>query len=236
MLKAVILCGGRGRRLRPLTETLPKPLVPLMGVPILKRILDELIRKGIREFVLCTGFHSEAIRTFVASNVFDARIHFSDAGEEAGILKRIHTARPLLGDRTWIAYGDTFMDLDPWPMLKAHEESGGDATLAVADSKSPFGHVRLDPGTGAVVEYEEKPILTYYVGNMILETAVLDRMDRSLLDMADGAGLIRLFQNLIAEKKLFVFRHTGFRLTFNTLYQYEEAEKTFIHYFTETGA
>ena len=84
-----ILCGGRGTRLRPTTDEIPKALVPLNGRPVLDHILEFYQTKSVKRFVLCVGYKSDRIREHFALPPDGVEISFSDAGEEASMLQRI---------------------------------------------------------------------------------------------------------------------------------------------------
>ena len=139
MVKTVILCGGRGSRLRPLTDEIPKALVTLNNKPLLQHLIKSYIRKGIRSFVLCVGYRGKMIEEFVEHHPFDAEFEISDAGEEASILQRLHVAGDLTGERFFVAYGDTLIDVGLEQMLEDHVSSGALATVTTADVRSPFG-------------------------------------------------------------------------------------------------
>ena len=232
MSKIVILCGGRGHRLKPLTSNIPKPLVVLNGKPILQHIIEFYITKGFRSFILCVGFKAEAVEKFVFSCNFDADIQISDAGEDAGILKRLYVARDLFSDKAIVTYGDTFININPYDILERHNNSKAGLTITVADIRSPFGLVEADKHD-KVTFFKEKPYFSYYIGHMIIEKRILDEADPFLVSMPDGEGLVKFFQVLIGQKKINAYRHKGFKITFNTPQELENAEKEFIKFFTE---
>jgi glucose-1-phosphate cytidylyltransferase len=230
--KVIILCGGKGHRLRPLTARLPKPMVELNGKPILQHIIEFYIGKGFARFVLCTGFCAGVIEDFVASHSFGAEIELSDAGERAGMLERIHRVRGSIDERAIVTYGDTFIHNNPRRLLKAHAMAGNDLTITVADIRSPFGLVGFDARKKATV-YDEKPVFSYYIGQMVVERSLLESLARRFLSLPDGDGLVALFQALIRKRRLGVYRHSGLHITFNTLYERDRAEEKIIEYFTE---
>ncbi|MFH0771920.1 MAG: nucleotidyltransferase family protein [Candidatus Omnitrophota bacterium] len=232
MLKVVILCGGRGHRLRPLTSNLPKPLVALNGKPILQHIIEFYTGKGLNRFILCTGYRANVINEFFSTHKFNVEIEVSNAGTKAGMLKRLYLARDLIGEKAVVTYGDTFVNIDVCRMLKEHNRRKAAATITVADIRSPFGLVQFDRNN-KVDSFEEKPLFQYYIGHMILEKSVLDNLDAGLISMPDGEGLIKLFQRLIKSKKLYVYKHAGLQITFNTLYERQKAEEEFTKFFTE---
>jgi NDP-sugar pyrophosphorylase family protein len=232
MLKVVILCGGRGHRLRPLTSNLPKPLVALNGKPILQHIIEFYTGKGLNRFILCAGYRADIINEFVSTHKFDAEIEVSNAGANAGMLKRLYLARDLIDEKAVVTYGDTFVNIDVYRMLKEHNRRKAAATITVADIRSPFGLVQFNKNY-KVDSFEEKPLFQYYIGHMILEKSVLDNLDAGLISMPDGEGLIKLFQRLIKSKKLYVYKHKGLQITFNTLYERQRAEEEITRFFTE---
>jgi glucose-1-phosphate cytidylyltransferase len=225
------MCGGRGLRLRPLTDEIPKPLVQISGKPVLQHLLESYIRKGFNEFVLCIGYRGQMIRDLFANNMPDAKIEFSDAGEDASILQRLHLAKNLTGDRFFVSYGDTLIDVELDEMLRQHLVSGASATITAANVKSPFGLITTDE-SHSVRSFQEKPTQMYFVGHMLLERTVLDGVDPKLLAIPDGDGLVKLFQVLISQNKLNMYQYSGAQITFNTHRELDQAEQDFISFFT----
>ncbi len=233
MPTAVIMCGGKGSRLRPLTETVPKPLVELNGRPCLEYILRSHLHRGQGEFVLCVGYKGEMIREFVEQSGFDATIRFSDAGENASMLQRLHAARDLMSERVSVTYGDTLIDVDFPAMLGQHQARGAAITLTTAEVVSPFGLLDIDDA-GLVSSYREKPSLPYFVGHMIIERSVFDEVSEDLLALPDGQGLVRLFQQLVERRELAAFPYAGPQVTFNTRQDLDRAERDAARFFTQT--
>ena len=227
----MILCGGRGGRLQPLTANLPKPLVALNGRPILQHVIEFYLSQRCREFVLCVGFRAEMIEAFVEQQQFPARIVMSNAGEEASMLRRLYEARASLADRAIVTYGDTFLNINLQHLLAAHVAQRVAITMTIADIRSPFGLVAVDEDQ-RVSAFQEKPVLPYYIGQLVLERRVLDELDPSLLALPDGEGLVRLFQQLIAQRQLAAYKHEGLQITFNTLAEREKAEEEMLKFYT----
>ena len=229
--KTLVLCGGRGTRLKPLTELLPKALVPLHGKPCLQHILESHIRRGQVEFVLCVGYRGEMIVDFIRQHPFAARIDFSDAGADASILQRLVHARPLVGARAFVTYGDTLIDVDCEDMAAKHHASHASITVATAEVRSPFGLVTTDAGNW-IGSYDEKPVQMYYVGYMLMDTAVLDEVPADLLRLPDGEGLVRLFQEFVRRRRLRAYPYGGPQITFNTPQDLDQAERDLGAFFT----
>ncbi len=235
-MTVIILCGGRGSRLQPITADVPKALVPLHGKPILQHSIEFYLSKQVTRFILCTGVHAGAIERFLASHGFPAEIQTSNAGEEVSMLQRLYAVRYLMEEsRAIVTYGDTFIDLDPQKMLAEHRRSGAAVTMTVAEIRSPFGLVTL--GTDqSVLAFEEKPLLPHYIGQFIIERSVFDQMDDAWLALPDGEGLVRLFQDLIEQKRLRAYQHRGLHLTFNTMEERQRAEAAMVTFFTEQAS
>ncbi len=230
--KVIILCGGRGRRLKPLTTHTPKPLVVLNGKPVIQHIIEFYTRKNFNNFILCVGYRSEAIRKFISGYRTGAKIEFSDAGVSAGILKRLYAARDLIDKRAIVTYGDTFINIDIDDMMAFHQRRGGLLTATIADIRSPFGLVRTGKDK-RMLSFDEKPLFQYYIGHMIFEKKALDMPDKRTIDLPDGEGLVKFFRLLCGKKKLYAYKHSGLQITFNTLYERHRAEEEMVKFFTE---
>lgn len=158
-MRAVVLVGGAGTRLRPLTETIPKPLVPLMGRPQLDHVLDHLERHGVTEVVLSSPYLEETFHAFIAARRGHPAITWITEREPLGTGGAIVHALPSLGGEPFLALnGDILTDLDLTAMVAFHRSHAASATIAltrVADAR-PFGLVHTE-GDGRVLEFREKP-------------------------------------------------------------------------------
>ncbi|MHB1309659.1 MAG: nucleotidyltransferase family protein, partial [Limisphaerales bacterium] len=209
-LTAIILCGGRGERLRPLSDSVPKPLLPANGRPILDYLLEHLSHSGIRDFLLCVGYRAEMFEHFVSQRASGPeRVRCLNSGE-AGITERLCEARPLVPGRALVCYGDTLADLSIRGLMKSHRSSRADATITVYPYRSPFGIVTFDEA-GVVSRFEEKPRLPYWinVGFLLLEPAALNQLRPEV-------PLPGFLSRLAARRKLGVHRHRGRHWTANT--------------------
>ncbi len=229
-LDLVILCGGRGVRLRPATDRLPKALVPVDGRPILDHVIDFLTAQGLRRVHLCIGYKGEMIRQHYDRPLkFD--LSFSDLGVEASMLGRLHGIRDRVSERFLVAYADTFIDVSVADIVAFHEKRRALATILSAPIRNPFGLLNVDDD-GMVRSFEEKPVHNYFVGFSLMERAVFDHVVPAWLTMPDGAGLVALFQTLVASGRLATFQHRGLNITFNTALERRNAEKAIKHYYT----
>lgn len=230
-LPLVILCGGRGSRLRPATDALPKALAPVNGRPIVDYIVDFFTTAGIREVHLCIGYRGDQIRRHFAERDLAAECYFSDSGTTAGILERIYALRNDISDRFIVAYCDTFIDIDIEGLNSFHAGSGAAVTLVTAPIQSPFGLVGGGDAS-RVDSFEEKPVHDYFIGCFMMEREVLDALPAQLVARPDGAGIVELFQKLIADQNVAAYRHDGLNITFNTDSERIHAEQELDSFFT----
>jgi NDP-sugar pyrophosphorylase family protein len=233
-MKIAILCGGHGKRLRPYTEDIPKVLVPISGKPILEHILDLYLSKQLCDFILCIGYKGGKIREFVKQKSFDrtaCSIVFSDSGERASMLTRIYRLAEHFDDRIMISYGDTLTNLDIQKFMEYHKTKKALVSIVTAKIQSPFGLVEYD-GDGLASSFNEKPLLNYYIGHMIIEKIAFDLVTDDMLAMPDGAGLVHFLKLLTDRRELAVYEYHGKQITFNTHVEKERAEEMMKSFYT----
>src|ERR687887_1433416 len=183
-MQAVILVGGEGTRLRPLTSTVPKPVVPLVDRPFIAYMLEWLARHGIDDVVMSCGFLATAVRNVLGDgSQYGVRLRFIEEPEPRGTAGALKYAEDLLQERFLMLNGDVLTDIDLTAQIAQHEATGATATLALVpvDDPSAYGLVRLHDDH-AVKEFVEKPsadqIDTKLIsaGAYVLERGVLDRI------------------------------------------------------------
>ncbi len=193
-MRAVVLVGGFGTRLRPLTYTTPKPMLPIGGRPMIARLIDRLGRGGVTEVVLALGFKPEPfIEAFPDGRCGDVALTYAVEPEPLDTAGAIRFAADAAGidDTFVVANGDVMTDLDVADLTAAHRRLGADATihLIAVDDPSGFGVVDIsldgDPSGGAVGvvrSFVEKPAPGTEPSNLIsagtyvLEPSVLEYM------------------------------------------------------------
>ena len=185
-MQALILAGGEGTRLRPLTSTIPKPVVPLANRPHLAFMIDWLRGHGVDEVILSCGFMAEGVRRVLGDgHELGARIRYVEEPEPLGTGGAVRDAGDLLDHRFLMLNGDVLCDFDLSAQLAQHEETGATATLALYPVEDPsmYGLVRLNDD-GSVGEFLEKPSSDadeldsnlINAGAYVLERSVLDAM------------------------------------------------------------
>jgi glucose-1-phosphate cytidylyltransferase len=204
----VILCGGRGTRLREETQTIPKPLVEIGGRPILWHVIRIYAEQGFRRFVLCTGHRGELIEDFVATNALPGGLEIEcvDTGENTPTGGRIGMVGGRLGGgRFHATYADGVADIDLAALTSFHEAQHRLATMTVVQPELQFGVARLNCD-GRVEGFSEKPRFEGWIngGFFVFESDVLDLLDEeSVLEREP-------LERLAAEGQLDAFRHFGF--------------------------
>jgi mannose-1-phosphate guanylyltransferase len=158
-VKAVVLVGGAGTRLRPLTFTTPKPLLPIANIPFVERQLDWLAAYGVDETVLSLGYLPDAFtRHFADERHGDMKLRFVVEREPLGTAGGIRFAAEGINERLIVCNGDVLTDLDLSAFVAFHEARGAEATISLTqvDDPSAFGVVptRAD---GEVIAFVEKP-------------------------------------------------------------------------------
>ena len=157
-MQAVILAGGLGTRLRPVTERVPKALVPVGGRPFLEYELELMRSGGVDEFVICVGHLGEAIREhFGDGGRFGLTIRYSDDGRAplgpSGALKK---AGHLLRDRFFVTYGDAYLRAPFKEVMDSLSSSGALGVMTVFRNEDRYGRSDVDVAGGRVVAYDKR--------------------------------------------------------------------------------
>ncbi|MGH9042756.1 MAG: sugar phosphate nucleotidyltransferase [Acidimicrobiia bacterium] len=182
-MKAVVLAGGEGTRLRPLTYTTPKPLLPIANRPFLEHQLAWLAEHSVTDVVLSIGYRPDAFKDrFAGGSVAGLRLTYAVESEPLGTAGAIRYAAETAGftDRFLVCNGDVLTDLDVSALLRIHDGSGAEATIALTQVEDPsaFGVVPTGPD-GRVLGFVEKPAPgeapTDWInaGTYVLEASVL---------------------------------------------------------------
>ena len=159
--QALILCGGKGQRLKPITDEIPKPLVNIDGEPILSYQLKYLENHGITNFLIATGYKSKAIESYLNKSFDYLNIKTVNSGD-VDIMSRIIDCMPYLDDKLLICYGDTLADININALNKFHNEHSGKVTISSFQLQSQFGIIKSTENN-LVLEFLEKPKLDAWI-------------------------------------------------------------------------
>lgn len=241
-MKAVLLAGGFGTRMKEETEFRPKPMVEIGGKPVLWHIMKLLSAQGIKDFVICTGYKSEYIKTYFANygtanldftvrlghpdsivyhgshDEFEWTVTVVDTGLDTMTGGRIKRIQEYVGDERFLCtYGDGIANVDLNALLAHHESHGKSATLTTTQLHSRFGVVDVD-SDGNVSQFREKPMVNDLVniGYFIFEPQVFDYLEpNSVLEQEP-------LRNLANDGQISAFKHSGFWQPMDTQREYQQ--------------
>jgi mannose-1-phosphate guanylyltransferase len=182
-MQAVILVGGQGTRLRPLTSTLPKPIVPLVDRPFISYMLAWLRGHGVEDVIMSCGFLATSVREVLGDGSQQGvRLRFVEEPDPRGTAGALKLAEPMLEERFLMLNGDVLTDIDLTSQIAQHEETGASATLALVPVADPsaYGLVLLHEDR-SVKEFLEKPGADRIESNLISAGAYV--LERSILDL-----------------------------------------------------
>jgi mannose-1-phosphate guanylyltransferase len=228
-MRAIILAGGMGIRLRPLTDNTPKPLLQVKGRPIIEHAILNFKRYGINDIVLCIGYRAEQIKAYFGDGKkFGVNITYCVENEPLGTGGAIRTAAQGI-DETFIAInGDNLADFD-WPaIIEEHKKNSAKLTLALypVDDVTQYGIVRIVDGK--IVDYVEKPSQEDAPSNLSNAGAYV--FEPNALDiLPEGRCSIEYdcFEKLATKNVVYAFIHKGQWFPTDTLEMYELADKGF---------
>src|SRR5277367_1413517 len=156
-IPVAILAGGLATRLRPITEKIPKSLVPVAGEPFLSHQLKLLHARGIRRAVLCIGYLGEMIQHDFGSEAFGVKLDYSFDGEKllgtGGAIKR---ALPLLGEEFFVLYGDSYLPIKYAPVAEFFQRSGKLGLMTVYRNEGKYDTSNVVFRDGEIVVYDKK--------------------------------------------------------------------------------
>jgi len=158
-MQAVILVGGEGTRLRPLTSTVPKPVVPLVDRPFISFMLEWLGKHGIDDVIMSCGFLATSVRNVLGDGSgLGIRLRFVEEPDPRGTAGALKFAEPMLDERFLMLNGDVLTDIDLSAQIAQHERTGAKATLSLVPVADPsaYGLVHLNEDR-SVRDFVEKP-------------------------------------------------------------------------------
>jgi glucose-1-phosphate cytidylyltransferase len=240
--KVVILCGGKGTRLREETEKKPKPMVTIGHHPILLHIMKHYSHYGYNSFVLCLGYKGEFIKEYflnyidrccdlqlnlkdgVKSVIKDQKgldnwdIIFADTGLETntgGRIKRVE--KYIKGEYFFLTYGDGLSNVNLKELEKFFLQKGRIGLVTGTRPESKYGQIAV--GSDSIITgFKEKPILSDYIngGFFVFNRKIFDYLDENCVLEKE------IFERLSREKELALFRHEGFWKCMDTYKDYQE--------------
>jgi mannose-1-phosphate guanylyltransferase len=225
-VQALVLAGGEGTRLRPLTYTTPKAVMPLAGRPFLTFMLNWLGSHGVDEVILSCGFLSDAVRR-VLGDIYDGRrLRYVVEDEPLGTAGPVRLAYDdgLLEERLLVLNGDVLTDIDLSAQLAQHEQSRARATLALYPAEETAGYgVVVTDAQGRVTAFIEKPeseppTNRINAGAYVIERAVVEK-----IPAGRAVSFEREVFPALADHELYGYAAEGYWLDIGTPERYLEA-------------
>jgi NDP-sugar pyrophosphorylase family protein len=197
-----VLAGGIATRMRPLTETLPKALIPIAGEPFIAHQLRLLRREAITRVVLCVSYLGEQIEAYVGNGTaFGLDVVYSyDGPRRVGTGGAVRQALPLLGDEFLVIYGDSYLDIPFAPVVDAFRAAKNPALMTVFHNDGQWDTSNVEFADGRIIDYSKQPTARMrhidYGLSVMTRTVFAGTSDNEALDLAP------IFQRLVAEERL----------------------------------
>lgn len=246
-MQTIILCGGKGTRMKEETEFRPKPMVEVGGMPILWHIMQTYIHYGYNDFIIAAGYKGEMIKEFFHN--WRALLHDFSLDTSNGELKvigerninfkikiidtdshnneeetltgaRILKIKPYItGEEFMLTFGDGVSDINIKDLVDFHHKQGTLGTVTGVHPQSKFGLIDTFSKTNLVTRFRQKPVLNEYVsgGFMVFNKKALEYFDEGKMEN----GLFKLTN----EKQLSMFNHDGFWKCMDTYNEVEDLNK-----------
>jgi len=204
-MKVVILCGGKGTRMGPISKVVPKPMIRIGPRPILHHIMQLYSHYGFRDFILCLGHEQDKIRGYF-KNFKKWNIKFTFTGLDTGTGGRIKMIEKYITEDNFFAtYGDGLSNINLERLLKYHRKSNKIATITAIQPKLQFGVIKLGSGN-SVLGFKEKPTSDSWIngGFFVFKKDIFKYMKKT--DVLEK----QTFSRLIPGRNLVVYQHKGF--------------------------
>ena len=223
-MQALILAGGEGTRLRPLTSTVPKPVVPLVGRPFISYMIEWLRAHGVDDVIMSCGFLAAGVRDVLGDgSALGVRLRYVEEPKPLGTGGALKFAEELLDERFFMLNGDVLTDIDLSAQLAQHERTGARGTLALIPVEDPsaYGLVRRNADL-SVKEFVEKPEADQIDTDLINAGAYI--LERDVLEIMAPAGTNisierEVFPALVG-RGLYGFESSGYWLDIGTPHRY----------------
>ncbi|TEB05280.1 Glucose-1-phosphate cytidylyltransferase [Pelotomaculum schinkii] len=247
--KVVILCGGKGTRLREKTENKPKPLLSIGNYPILWHIMKHYSHYGFNDFILCLGYKGELIKEYfikyknrlcdVQLNLKDGietiiqdgnpaenwNIIFANTGLETNTGGRIKKIEKYINEEYFfLTYGDGLSNVSIEKLEGYFKQKGKIGVITGIRPQSRFGQITIEPDC-IVTGFKEKPLLNDYAngGFCVFHRKIFDYMDDNCVLEQE------VFEQLVNERELAIYKHEGFWKCMDTYKDYKELNEIWDH-------
>tara|TARA_A100000164_G_C21883335_1_gene761407 strand:- start:557 stop:1210 length:654 start_codon:yes stop_codon:yes gene_type:complete len=217
-MQVLILAGGKGTRLRPLTNLTPKPLIKYKNKEILKHITDHLSKFSVKEVNVLIGQYFKKFRSYKLKENINKKIKINiiKTGSNSDILKRILLTENIIRSNFLLLYGDTIADVNLRSLVSFHNKNKKKITISVIPYRSDFGLISLD-NKNNINSFKEKPFSKYYIN---IGFFIIEKEHFSLLrKYSDWETAL---QELVKKKKVKCYIHKG---NFHSINNFRDLEK-----------
>ena len=225
-IKAVILAGGLGVRLRPLTYVVPKPMLPLGDKPILEKIIVDLRDQGVRDVVISCSYLARLIEAYFGDGSWlGVNIKYVRSERPLGTAGQLRPVKDLVDDTFITVYGDVYAKIDYRDLVRYHRSKRATATMVLRRLRQTirFGVVEIDD-KGRVLAWREKPEVEFKVnaGIYVFEPKIFDY----ILEGVDSMD--RVFRDMMERgERVYGYEFTGDVYDIGDFASYEEAVERF---------
>ncbi len=227
-MKTVILCGGKGERLKDYNSQIPKPMWEIKGRPLIWHVMSHYSNHGFNDFILCTGHQHEVIEAYLtAERKPEWNILFDNAGENAGTAQRVSSAfKHIDSGNFFCTYADGLSNIHLQDLYNQHLAEGKLATITAVKTKLPFGVFKLKENN-QVESFVEKPVGENWLnGGFFVLSKNIQPFLESTVSLEES-----LFNQLILRNQLNLYFHNGYWKCMDTYKDYIEITSDFETYF-----
>ena len=223
-MKCLILAGGKGTRISEVSKNIPKPMIKVLGKPIISRIISHYYKFGIREFIIAAGYKKEVLKKYFKNKKSNKsmRLRVIDTGLKTMTGGRIKRLKKYLKDETFLlTYGDGLSNLNIKKLIKFHKKNKKIATLTAVRPPARFGAIKIN---GNKIKYfkEKSKLDEGWIngGFFVFESKIFDflKNDQTYLEREP-------LQKISKKGELYAFKHEGFWQCMDTLRDKEILEK-----------
>ena len=216
----IILCGGKGERLRPLTINTPKPLTKIKNKPFLFYLIQFFLRKKFNNIIIACGYKSNLFQLFLKKHFKNKKnIIFLDSGD-VDVLKRIKDSKGFIKNNFFVCYGDAFATINLKKYSNFFNSCKNDVSTMVGSFyRLQFGTLKISKRNNIVLKFMEKPKIKepINIGFFIFQKNIFDLMN-------NFKSWLKFLNHIINKKKLKFFNFNGLHLTFNNLGELQVAK------------
>lgn len=210
-MKSVIMAGGLGTRLRPLTNVMPKHVLPVLGKPMIEYVIRSMVSAGFQDVILTTGhIYDKIVETVGDATQYGARAIYSIESKPLGTAGSVKRVEAFLDDTFVVGSGDVLADVNIKDLYEFHKKRGSKATMALVEVENPteYGIVGLDK-KGKIVKFKEKPLEYEVFSNLInagiyiLEPEALEYVpEETMFDFSKNLFPILLEKGVLYGKRI----------------------------------